>query len=177
MKRSLLIAAVVLAVVAAAVFYFNPRETAVITVSKVQLYAAQSTSTQAAGGFGVIGSAPETSNDLYVVVTLQVENKLRLPIFFNGITTTYTTKQDTVQEERALSIADETRVEETFPALTAIMPQPLSSQAGVEAKSIAEGQLLFHFSGFTEAMWKDRKTATLTLNLQHQNSITVTLPQ
>jgi hypothetical protein len=174
--KSILIAIAILAAVAAAVFYFTPRRTAELSVPKVQIYAAHTTTAAQRGDFNVVGSLGENEDDLYVAVTLRVENKLRLPIFINSIDSTYTTPADTVLDTKALSLTDISRIEETFPALTPLMPNPLSFDPAIAPQSATEGTILLHFSGLTKQAWKARKSTTLTVNLAHQDPQTITIP-
>jgi len=175
--KSFLIAVALLAAVAAAVFYFTPRKTAELSVPKVELYAAHTTTTGQRGDFNVVGQLGESENDLYVAVTLRVENKLHLPIFINSVDATYATPADTVIDTKALSLADVSRIEQTFPALTPLMSNPLSFDPAIAPGSASQGTILLHFSGLTQQDWKARKSATLTVNLAHQDPQTITIPQ
>ena len=174
--KSILIAIILLAAIATAVFYLNPRKTADLTVSNVQLYAAHTTTNSQQNGFHIVGQAAEIDNDLYVIATVNLQNKLRLPIFIQSIDATYTTTDNTFDTTKALSPTDVARLEETFPVLTPLMPNPLSFDPAIDPGSTAKGTVLFHFSGLTENSWKARKSATLTVNLAHQNPISITMP-
>jgi len=174
--KSILIAIVILVAIAAAVFYLNPRKTAELTISNVQLYAAHTATNSQSDGFRIVGQAAETDDDLYIVATVNLQNKLRFPIFIQSIDATYTTADNTFDTAKALGPADITRLEETFPALTALMSNPLSFDPGIEPSATAKGTILLHFSGLTEKSWKARKSATLTVNLAHQNPQTTPIP-
>jgi len=174
--KSILIAIIILAAVAAAVFYFTPRKTAELSVPKVQLYAAHTTTAAQRGSFNLVGSLGESENDLYVVATVNIKNNLPIPIYLDNITATYTTPQDTVLEARAPSATDLARLEEIFPALTPLMTMPLSLSEGIPAKSTVQGTVLLHFPGLTDQTWKERKSTTLTFNYIHQTPQTVPIP-
>ena len=174
--KSILIAIAILAAIATAVFYLNPRKTADLTISNVQLYAAHTTTNSQSDGFRIVGQAAETDDDLYIVATVSLQNKLRLPIFIQSIDATYTTADNTFDTTKALSPTDITRLEETFPTLTPLMSNPLSFDPAIEPSATAKGTVLLHFSSLTEKSWKARKSATLTVNLAHQNPISITMP-
>jgi len=174
--KGILIAIAILAAIAAAVFYLNPRKTADLAVSNVQLYAAHTTTNSQQNGFRIVGQAAETDDDLYVIATVTLQNKLRLPIFIQSIDATYTTTENTFDTAKALSPTDVARLEQSFPALTPLMPNQLSFDPAIGPGSTAKGTALFHFSGLTEKSWKARKAATLTVNLAHQNPQTIPIP-
>ena len=174
--KSILIAIVILAAIAAAVFYLNPRKTAELTISNVQLYAAHTATNSQSDGFRIVGQAAETDDDLYIVATVNLQNKLRLPIFIQSIDATYTTPDNTIMDAQALNPTDIARLEETFPALTPLISNPLSFDPAIDPGTTAKGTILLHFSGLTEKSWKARKSATLTVNLAHQNPISITMP-
>jgi hypothetical protein len=173
--KSILIAVAVLIAIAAAVFYFNPRKTAELTVTKTELVAQTADAKHSVGG--IVGQPVETDNDLYVVVTLRIENKLRLPIFINGINAAYTPSDDAPIAVQSMRASDLPRVEEIFPTIKPLMTNPLTFDNGIDPKSAIEGTVLLQFPGITEAAWKSRKTATLTVDLAHQDPQTVTIPQ
>jgi hypothetical protein len=175
--RSILIAAVVLAAIAAAIFYFSPRKTAVVSIPKVQTYAVHTVTKSNQRSGNIIGQAAETEDDLYVAATVHIENKMPVPIFLNGVSAIYTTPEDTVLDATALGTTDLTRIQQIFPALTPLVSHPLSFDNSIPAHSSTQGTILLHFSGLTKATWKSRKSATLTVTFVHESPITITIPQ
>jgi hypothetical protein len=173
--KSILLAIILLAAIAA-VFYLSPRRTAELTIPNVQIYAARTTTNSQQNGFRIVGQAAETDNDLYVIATVNLQNKLLLPLFIQSINATYTTTDNTVMDAQALNPSDIARLEETFPALAPLMANPLPFDPTIAPGATAKGTVLLHFSGLTEQSWKARKSATLTINLAHQSSQTVTIP-
>ncbi len=174
--KGILIAVVILAAIAAGFFYLGPHRTADITIPKTQLYAAHTTSKSLPGAPHIVGELAESENDLYVIATLNIKNDLPIPIYLDNITATYTSPEDTVLDARAPNAADLSRLEEIFPALTALMQTPLSLNEGIPAKSTVQGTVLLHFPGLTEQTWKEHKSTTLTLNYIHQSPQTVSIP-
>ncbi len=174
--KSIFLAIILLAAIAAAVFYLTPRKTAELTIPNVQLYAAHTTTNSQQNGFNIVGQAAETDNDLYVVATVNLQNKLSLPLFIQSISAIYTTPDNTIMDAQALNPSDISRLEETFPALVPLMVNPLPFDPTIAPGATAKGTVLLHFSGLTEQSWKARKSATLTINLAHQNPQTATIP-
>ena len=174
--KSILTAIAILAAIAAAVFYLNPRKTANLTISNVQLYAAHTVTKGQQNGFRIVGQAPEIDNDLYVIATVNLQNKLLLPIFIQSIDATYTTTDNTFDTAKALTPSDIARLEQTFPALTPLISNTLSFDPAIDPGATTKGTILLHFSNLTEKSWKARKSATLTVNLAHQNPQTTPIP-
>jgi hypothetical protein len=175
--KSIIIAVVVLAAVAVGVFYLNPRKTAELQVSNVQTYTYTSEPQQAKSGGNVMGGTESIEHDLYVVATLHIDNKLRLPLFINGIDVTYTAADGSDQTAHATNLSDLNRLVEIFPNLKPLLPHPINFSNEVSPKSVSKGQILVEFPGFTEDLWKQRKSASLTVNLAHQGTQTIAIPQ
>src|ERR1700679_1578419 len=83
---AIIIAAVVLIAVAGAFFYFSPRKTAEVTVTRAQVYAARSETKAMKGGTHIIGALQHVDNDLYIVLTVKVTDKDRAPLFIKDET-------------------------------------------------------------------------------------------
>jgi len=174
--KAILIAVVVLGAVAAGVFYLNPRKTAELHVSNVKTYTYTGQPQQAKKGGNLIGGTQFIEHDLYVVATLHIDNKLRLPLFINGIDATYTAPDGSEQTAHAATADSLGRLEEIFPDLKPLLPSPMDFTGTIAPASASEGQVLLEFPGFTEDVWKQRKAGTLTVNFTHQSPMTVAIP-
>ena len=172
----ILIAAGVLAAAAAAVFLLNPRKTANVTVSRVRTYTARTQASEVKGTTHVIGAPARIEQDLYVLVTVKIDDTLRLPLFIKDETAVLTAQDGSVLETSALHKEDLPQVYAAFPAVEQLASAPLARDTRVEPGQSAEGMVLLHFPGATEANWTSRKSATLTLTLFHQDPQTITLP-
>jgi hypothetical protein len=168
---SILIAAAVLAVIAGLVFYFNPHDTAKLTLSNTNVVG---TRTNFKNDSIVISATPAGQDDLYVLTTLQVDDHLRLPITIDTITATVTTK-DGEQTTSAVNVTDLPAVFGAFPQLKPLAAPPLVRETVIDPGRSASGQLVFHFS-LTKAIYDARTSAVITLQLYHQNPISITLP-
>lgn len=183
--RAVLLAFGVLALIAAAVFYFNPHKVASVTVPAVRVFAphtefgALQTKEKPRAGmhvYGQSGLGAGAEDDLYVAVTVRVDNKLRLPIFVTSTSATLTTANNEEVPAAYVAPHDIPRIEETFPALAPMLPHPIADGEEAAPKSSMEGQVLLLFPNLNEQAWRTKKSATLTLGLAHQDPLTVTLP-
>jgi hypothetical protein len=173
-------AVVVMAAIAAGVFLLNPRKTAEVTVVKVELYSPH-TETQAAPGVGQeVGVAPTSEDDLYVVATVNLTNKLRLPISPNSPSATLTTADGALVDASFAAAHDMPRLEQEFPALTTLVNgpggTPIESGETIAPSATREGKVVLYFPNVTAAMWQKKKAALLTINLFRQKPLTVSLP-
>jgi hypothetical protein len=175
---AILIAAGVLLAGAIAVFYFNPHETADVSVTRVQLYSAH-TSTKAVNSNvdkHIMGAAAEAQDDLYVLLTVKVSDKLRLPLFIKDETAVLTAPDHTVTEVSALSKQELANLYTTFPDIQKLASAPLARDTQISPGQSVEGMVLLHFPYAKEDAWTKRESATLTLDLFHQSPQTITIP-
>jgi hypothetical protein len=173
----IVIAFVALAAVAAAIYWISPHKPAEVTVVQEQFFAPHTESGQlaGAGGMKVLGAA-STEDDLYVVVDLKIDNKLGMPLFFTSSAGTLTSASGEEVDATIVTPHDIPRLEEVFPALTPMIKQPLALDAEVAPKGSASGSVLLLFPNMTEADWKAKKAASVSLNLAHQESLNIPLP-
>jgi hypothetical protein len=174
---AILIAAAVLIVIAIAVFFLNPRKTADTSVTKVELYAPHTEFQATPGGSHIIGQGPSAEDDLYAVVTVSVTDDLRLPLFVDATSVTLTAPDGSQTEALGVPVSDYPRLEQTFPQLTPLLTNPFTYGQQIAPKQTAVGSVLVLFPNTTEAAWKARKSATVTLNLRNQSPLTAPIPQ
>lgn len=177
----LIVAGVVMAVVGVAVYMLNPRKTAEINVQKIALFAPHTEFKQMPSSSQIIGAAPSSEDDVYVVATLSVEDKLRLPIFLTSTSATLTTKAGSAVEATVISPLDLARLEQTFPQILPLVSQPtappLQFQDAISSGATRVGTVVLLFPQITEKEWQAKKTATLTVHLAHDAApIVVALP-
>ena len=128
---AVLIALLVLAAVAFAVFYFNPHKVADLSVADVQTFAPHTeTKTletgRTAGGMRVLsGTQTVAEDDLYVVATVNFTDRLRIPIYLEGGTADVTFADGTEVQPRMLAVSDLERLRKIFPALVPLTQNPL----------------------------------------------------
>ena len=168
-----LIVTVIVAIAFALIYFFTPHRIADLTVTHTAILPTHTVfKTQSK----LVGHEDQVQDDLYVLVTVRIDDKLRLPIFINDITGTLIGADDTVVATSAAEKSDLDNLYITFPALKPLASAPLLRETGIQPGDHAEGMVLLHFSA-TEADWNQRKSATITIDLYHQGPQTVTIPK
>ena len=180
---AVLIALLVLAAVAFAVFYFNPHKVADLSVADVQTFAPHTETRtletgRSAGGMRVLGNGTQTvaEDDLYVVATVSLTDRLRIPIYLEGGTADVTFADGTEIQTRMLSVPDVGRIRKIFPALAPLTQNPLGDDEELEPGKTHIAQMVLPIPGRDAAAWKNKSSATLTLQLRNQGAQTVRLP-
>jgi hypothetical protein len=165
----------ILIVVAVVVFLVNPRETAVLKVDKVDVFAPHTDFKPDKKAVKEVGLANAGEDDLYVVATVSMTNKLRLPIFITDTTLTLTTG-NSAEEATAVSPQYYPQIESSFPALTPMLGPPIAQGDELAPGATHTGNVLMLFPGLTAEAWKNRKSAVLTVSLRNQAPQKVLLP-
>jgi hypothetical protein len=177
----LVIAGVVMILVAVAVYMLNPRKTAEITVQKTALFAPHTEFKQAPSSSQIIGAPAESEDDVYVVATLRIDDKLRLPIFIASTSATLTTEDGFTHEATVISPLDLPRLEATFPQILPLVnppaPPPLQFEDAISEGATRVGTVVLLFPQTSEKQWHEKKSATLIMHLAHDAApIDVALP-
>jgi hypothetical protein len=165
------IAVVLLAAAAFLIFRLTPRTTADLRITHL---AAWQSHTVFKSDTILVGR-DKAQDDLYVLVTLHMEDRLRLPLFLKDFTAAVITADG---ETLATSAAEKTDLQPlytTFPPLKALATPPLLRDTQIDPGQSADGMILLHFP-ITQDDWNKRKSATLTVDLYHQASQTVAIP-
>lgn len=173
------IALLVLAVTALAVFYLNPRRTADLTVTEVKIFAPHTPFKELqteSKSVHVLDQAPVSEDNLYVVATVRLTNKLRLPLFISGWNATLTLADGSIQEGTPVHTRDLERLSDLLPGLGSLVKTPLHDGDQVAPSAARQGSVVILFPGLDQAAWQNRKLARLALNLRNQEAQTVTLP-
>ena len=178
---AVIIALVVLAALAAAIFYLNPHQVAELKVTNTDLYAPHTTFAApegpSTGGMHVLGTPTTSSEDnLYVVAHVSLTDKLRLPIFLNGATAQLTLADGSQIEANLLSSVDLKRLEVIFPDITQHATAPLSDGDEIYPGQTRTGTIVLPFPGQTSDAWNNKKGAKLTLHLRNQEPLITALP-
>jgi hypothetical protein len=175
------IAVAVLIIAAVAIFRFTPRSTADVSITKTAVHAAhlvfKSEST-------IVGS-DRSQDDLYVLVTLHIEDHLHLPLFLKDFTASLTPSNPdgTPAEDLTSSAIEKPEIPNlylSFPAVKALADQQgsplLLRETKIDPGQSTEGFLLLHFPA-SQATWDARKTAAVTINFYHQQPMTIEIPK
>ncbi len=170
------VAVLVLIVITVIVFLVNPRETAEISVDKVQTYSPHTELKPVPGSLHVLGAEAVAEDDLYVVAKVRITDKLRLPIFVTSTTATLTGPDGNAEQATAVAPVLYPRLEEIFPMLTPMLTDPLNDGDEISPEQTRSVTVLLLFPNTTEEMWHAKKSAVLTIALRNQAAQTVTLP-
>jgi hypothetical protein len=170
------IAALILIVVAVVVFLVNPRETAILKLDKVDIYAPHTEIKADKRSVKQVGLANTSEDDLYVVATVTMTNKLRLPIFISDTTMTLTNANGSSEVATGVSPKYYQQIESSLPAMTSLLGAAIYDGDQLDPGTTHTGNVLVLFPGLTEAAWKGRKLAVLTIGLRNQAPQTITIP-
>ena len=168
-----LIAVGVLAAVFALVFTLNPHRVADLAVTHT---AVLPTHTVFGPVSNVVGDQPAAEDEFYVLATIRIEDKLRLPLFLKDLSGTLTTADGSVVTTSAVEKNDLAGLYITFPALKPLASAPLLRETEIPPGQHAEGMVLLHFP-VDQTTWDQRKSAIVTIDLYHQDPLTVEIPK
>lgn len=178
---AIVLALVILAAIAAAIFYFNPHKISELKVTSTDLFSPQTTfgsmSGPAGTGMHVIDTPTTTTeNDLYVVAHVSMTDKLRLPLYITGAVAHAKFADGTEGEANLLSNTDLKRLAVIFPSLQQKSVNPIADGDAIEPGQTRTGTLILSFPGQTADSWHSKKSAILTIQLRNQGPQTTTLP-
>src|ERR1017187_8308164 len=168
-----LIVTVIVAIAFALIYFFTPHRIADITVTHTAILP---THTVFKTESKLVGAQDEVQDDLYVLTTVRVDDKLHDPLFISDLTGTLTMQDDAVVTTSAIQKSDLDNMFVTFPALKPLASAPLARESEIKPGDHAEGMVLIHFP-VTEEVWKQRKSANVNSEFYHQGTFTVTLPK
>jgi hypothetical protein len=165
-----LIAFLVLGITITLVLRFTPRKTADLAITRTVVYP---THTVFKADSLLVGH-DRAQDDLYVLTTLHIDDRLRLPLFLKDFTGTLTTADG---QDITTSAAEKQEIPAlylTYPALKSLGANPLLRDTLIDPGQSAEGMVLLHFP-VTLDDWKRRKSAVLNIDLYHQGQQSVTI--
>ncbi|HEY5055994.1 MAG TPA: hypothetical protein VII58_07525 [Acidobacteriaceae bacterium] len=176
-RRNFLVPAVVvitiMAIAFALVYFFLPHRTVDAQVTHVSFLPLH---TSYSNGSRVIGRVDASEDDLYVLATVRVHDQLGIPLFIKDLTGAVATQDSTDITTSAVEKNDLASVYEALPSLKSMSGPPLLREIEIAPGATAEGMVMLHYS-LTEAAWKQRKSASITIDFYHQDPITVAIPQ
>jgi hypothetical protein len=173
-----LAAAVLIAAAAVAVSLLHPGRDATVAVTEVQTFAPHTTfsAMRATSGSHIIGGVPSAEDDLYVVATVHLQNNLHRPVALFASSASLTTPDDARMDATMIVARDIPRLEESFPALKPMLTHVLPDDAEIGSKQSVDGSVVMLFPGAGEAFWQKKKSAQLTIELAHEQPLSVSLP-
>ena len=183
-RRNLLLPLLLTVIVVAGVLYallrFTPHRTADLAVDHVSSYAAHTVFKSES----IVVGRDAAQDDLYLVATVRLTDDLRLPLFIKDITATLTPADNNADGNELITTSavehpDLPNLYTSFPSVKKIADtagSPLLRELRIEPGQTAEGFVILHFP-VTQSVWDQRKEATLTVSLYHQQSQTVVIPK
>ena len=158
-----LLAFLILGIVLALVLKFTPHKTADLTITRTAIYPAHTVFRSES----IIVANQHAEDDLYVLTTLRIDDRLHLPLFLKDFTATLTTAEGEEITTSAVEKQDLDNVYTSFPELKPLASEPLLRETMISPGQSAEGMVLLHFP-VTKEIWDHRRTAVLNVDLYHQ---------
>ena len=171
----ILIALAVLAIAGVAIYLYIPKSVATLTIPHTAVHAEH---TVFKTDSKLVGHQDQTMDDLYVLATVHIDNRLKIPLTIDDITGALTPTDDSVEPATASAIGknDLDGMYVTFPALKPLSGPPLARETTISPGDHAEGMVMLHFP-VAEADWNNRKSYSVTITFYHQEPLTVTIPK
>ena len=127
-------------------------------------------------GFKVLSDKPVSHDEgIYVFAAVHIDNHLTEPLFLKDFHAVLDTGDGQLRTS-AIEQADLAAVTDAFPELKPKVANPLLRETSVPAGKAADGVVVLQFP-ITKAMWDARKSAALTVDFYHQDSVDVTIPK
>ncbi len=167
-----LIVLVIVGIAAGLIYKFTPHRIADLTVTHTAVVPIH---TAFRSGSQLVGAQTAAQDDLYVLTTVRIDDKLKLPLFIKDITGTLTT-HDGEDDTSAIEKNDFDNLYTTFPQLKPLASPPLLRETAIQPNDHAEGMVLLHFP-VDQATWDKRTSATVTITTYSQGDLTVTIPK
>ena len=168
-----LIALAILGIGIGVFFWRTPLRAVDVTVPHVAILP---THTVFPSGTRVVGMPDPAEDAFYVVATVHVHNRLRVPVFIKDITGTLTASDDSVLTASAAEKTDLPNLYITFPNIKPLTSAPLYRETTIQPGADAEGMVIVDFP-ITQEVWDKRKSASITLDLYHQGQFTADIPK
>src|ERR1700733_4965787 len=158
-----LLAFLILGIVLALLITFTPHRTADLTITHTAVYHVHTV----LKSHPIVVGNQHTEDDLYVLTTLRIDDRLHLPLFLKDFTATLTTGEGEQITTSAVEKQDLDNVYTSFPELKPLSSEPLLRDIMIGPGQSAEGMILLHFP-VTKEVWDHRRSAVLNVDLYHQ---------
>src|SRR5438046_3146402 len=158
-----LLAFLILGIILALLLRFTPHKTADLTIVRTIVYPTHTVFKSDS----IVVANQHAEDALYVLTTLRIDDRLRLPLFLKDFTATLTTAEGEEVTTSAVEKLDLENVYTSFPGLKPLASEPLLRDTMLSPGQSAEGMILLHFP-VTKEVWDHRRTAVLNVDLYHQ---------
>ncbi len=124
----------------------------------------------------IVVGANETDETLFVATTVKLDNKLRTPSTFDDATMVLTDGTGAQLTAKAAQKSELPNMMGMFPAVKPLIATPLFRETEMAPGASAEGTLIFSFP-VPQSVWDTRKSAEITVDIYHQPSFKISVPQ
>ncbi|MGC9197451.1 MAG: hypothetical protein ACP5E5_00765 [Acidobacteriaceae bacterium] len=167
-------AAAIMTILSATVYRLNPQRAPKVSIQKVAIFAPHTQMASPLRRFHVLGSAPESEDDVYVVATLAISNRMRSPVFVDGVSATMTAEDGSTVDATVIAPGDLARLEtifpQTLPMLTPPEAPPLRFEDLIHPGKTRRGTVVLLFPHTSAAAWQAKRSATLRVQLLHETA-------
>jgi hypothetical protein len=167
-----LIAFLLLGIALALVLRYTPHKIADVAIVHTAVYPAHTVFKSET----ILVGRDRSQDDLYVLVTVAVTDRLNLPIFLKDFTGTLVTADGEEVPGTAAQKGELDNLYTTFPAIRPLASAPLLRETLISPGNSESGMVLLHFPVAAET-WNHRRSAALNIDLYHQGPISITIPQ
>jgi hypothetical protein len=167
-----LIAFLLLGIAIALLVRYTPHSIAEVNVVHTAVYPAHTVFKSDT----ILVGRDRSQDDLYVLVTVNMTDKLNLPIFIKDFTGTLISADGTSIPGTASQKDDLENLYTTFPAIRSMSSPPLLRETLISPEASVSGMVLLHFPVSADT-WNHRRSATLNIDLYHQGIISTSIPQ
>ncbi len=173
----ILLAVAVLALAGFFIYRNTPHTTADIAITHVDLFPAH---VEFASDSNIVGVSRQSEDVLYVLATVRITDRLRLPLFLKDFTASLIPSDGSLPPATsAIERSDLLNLYSTFPGLGTLAQHqtapPLLRESRIDPGQTVTGFVLLHFPVKPE-VWNTRNDFVLTVDLYHQPSLSVALP-
>lgn len=173
---SVILAFVIMAAIAAAVYLLIPHKLTDLTVTKVDVFAPHTEFEASKSNTQVVGEPGQAEDDLYIVAHLNITDKWSQRMFISGWSATVTFADGTTMDSTYVAKSELPRLEQIFPQIATLATQPLGDGDELDPGVAHSGSVVLLFPNTTEDKWNKKGSAVLNINLRDHVSQTVKLP-
>ena len=166
-----LLAFLILGIVLALFLRLIPNHTADLAITHTAVYPAHTVFKSES----MVVANQRAEDNLYVLATLRIDDRLHVPLFLKDFTATLTTAEGEEVTSSAIEKQDLDAVYTSFPEVKALATTPLLRETMINPGNSAEGMVLLRFP-VTQDVWDRRRSATLNIELYHQGQQSILIP-
>jgi hypothetical protein len=166
-----LLAFLILGIVLALFLRLIPNHTADLAITHTSVYPAHTVFKSES----MVVANQRAEDNLYVLATLHIDDRLHVPLFLKDFTATLTTAEGEEVTSSAIEKQDLDAVYTSFPEVKALATTPLLRETMIAPGQSAEGMVLLRFP-VAQDVWDRRRSATLNVELYHQGQQSILIP-